>query len=64
MFMCTRLIIYKLRYYKLGGQPKHTRDIQTILDTIGGELDIAYIEQWVKAFDLANEWYRAQHIRE
>ncbi len=58
------LIIYKLRYYKISFQPKHTKDIQTILDAMAEDLDFPYIEHWVKTFDLVNEWDTAQNVRE
>ncbi len=37
------LIIYKLWYYSLSQQTKHLRDIASIVLTLGGDLDEAYI---------------------
>lgn len=54
------LIIYKLRYYLLSEQPKHIRDIQSILLAIGGQLDYAYLEQWITYFNLKSAWHKAQ----
>jgi hypothetical protein len=50
------LILNKLRYYNLSQQPKHVRDIASILLELGGELDLAYLEKWVAHFDLTNVW--------
>ncbi|MFN8489096.1 MAG: hypothetical protein U0350_16025 [Caldilineaceae bacterium] len=58
------LIIYKLRYYQLSQQPKHIRDIQSILKASGAELDYAYLEQWITYFNLSSPWYKAQHWNE
>ena len=55
------LIINKLRYYQLSEQPKHMRDIQSILEAIGEELDYAYLQKWIDYFSLSSPWYKAQH---
>jgi hypothetical protein len=55
------LIIYKLRYYQLSGQTKHMRDIQSILVAMGNELDYAYLDQWIKYFNLFSSWQTAQN---
>ncbi len=54
------LILYKLRYYLLSSQTKHMRDIKSMLDTIGNKIEIAYLEQWIKHFNLFSAWYKAQ----
>ncbi len=58
------LIINKLRYYQLSQQPKHMRDIQSILEAIGEELDYTYLQQWITYFSLSSPWYKAQHWNE
>jgi hypothetical protein len=55
------LILNKLRYFNLSQQPKHVRDITSILLEMGDELDLAYLEAWVPHFDLAAVW---QEVRE
>ena len=50
------LIINKLRYFKISGQPKHTRDIKSILFAMSDELDMDYIEEWVAHFGLEESW--------
>jgi hypothetical protein len=58
------LIIYKLRYYLLSEQPKHIRDIQSILLAMGGELDRSYLERWTTHFNLQSAWHKAQNWKE
>jgi hypothetical protein len=52
------LIIYKLRYYLLSEQPKHIRDIQSILAAMGDELDYSYLQQWIDHFNLSSPWHK------
>ena len=54
------LILYKLRYYQLSQQPKHMRDIQSILVAMGEQLDHAYMHDWIDYFNLSSAWYTAQ----
>ncbi len=53
-------IIYKLRYFLLSEQTKHMRDIQSILHVMNGELEHAYLEQWITYFNLKSVWHKAQ----
>src|SRR5688572_8117742 len=41
------LILYKLIYFAISHQPKHSRDIAAILRAKKNQLDFAYIEVWV-----------------
>ncbi len=50
------LIIYKLWYFSLSHQTKHLRDITAILQTLGKEIEIAYIEKWVNIIGLNSIW--------
>lgn len=50
------LILYKLQYFSLSQQPKHIRDIASIVQTLGDELDTAYIQQWVERLGLGELW--------
>jgi hypothetical protein len=54
------LILYKLMYLGLSGQPKHARDIAAILKAKKGQLDYGYIESWVVRLGLISVW---QEIR-
>jgi hypothetical protein len=50
------LILYKLMYLGLSGQPKHSRDIAAILRTKKDQLDFGYIEGWVGQLGLSSVW--------
>lgn len=50
------LILNKLRYFGLSQQPKHVRDIISILLAIGDQLDMAYIEDWAARLGLTALW--------
>jgi hypothetical protein len=50
------LILYKLMYLGLSGQPKHARDIAAILRAKKDQLDLGYIEEWVTQLGLSSVW--------
>jgi hypothetical protein len=50
------LILYKLMYLGLSGQPKHARDIAAILRSKKDQLEIGYIEKWVTQLGLGSVW--------
>jgi hypothetical protein len=50
------LILYKLMYLGLSGQPKHARDIAAILRAKKNQLDLRYIEEWVNHLGLGSVW--------
>ena len=50
------LIIYKLWYYSISQQTKHIRDITSIVMTLGDELDLSYVDKWVKEKGVLNIW--------
>ena len=50
------LILYKLMYLGLSGQPKHARDIAAILRAKKNQLDFGYIEDWVTRLGLGSVW--------
>ena len=50
------LILYKLMYFGLSQQSKHSRDIAAILKSKKNELDLNYIEQWVAHLGLSSLW--------
>ncbi len=50
------LILYKLMYLGLSGQPKHARDIAAILKTKKDQLDYGYTEGWVDRLGLNSVW--------
>jgi hypothetical protein len=50
------LILYKLMYLGLSGQPKHARDIAAILRAKKDQLDFGYIKEWVAQLGLGSVW--------
>ena len=50
------LILYKLIYFGLSQQSKHSRDIAAILRAKKNELDLDYIEQWATRLGLNSLW--------
>ncbi len=54
------LILYKLHYFRLSQQPKHVRDITSILLAMADELDMAYITTWAHRLGLAMLWAEMQ----
>jgi hypothetical protein len=50
------LILYKLIYFGLNQQSKHSRDIAAILKSKKSELDLNYIEGWVTHLGLTSVW--------
>ena len=56
------LILYKLLYFSISQQPKHTRDIAAILRAKGDQLDEAYIEKWIEQLGLKGLWRELKGI--
>jgi len=50
------LILYKLMYFGLSQQSKHSRDIAAILKSKKDALDLDYIEQWATRLGLISIW--------
>lgn len=50
------LILYKLIYFGLSQQSKHSRDIAAILKSKKNELDMDYIKQWTNRLGLSSIW--------
>ena len=50
------VILYKLMYFGLSQQSKHSRDIAAILKSKKNELDMNYIEQWAARLRLSSLW--------
>ena len=50
------LILYKLMYFGLSQQSKHSRDIAAILKAKKNDLDLDYIEGWAVRLGLSSVW--------
>jgi len=54
------LILYKLHYFRVSQQPKHIRDIASIVLAMTNELEYAYIEDWATSLGLQPLWDEVQ----
>jgi hypothetical protein len=50
------LILYKLIYFGISQQPKHSRDIAAILRAKKDQIDFGYIEEWATRLGLSSLW--------
>ena len=50
------LILYKVMYFGLSQQSKHSRDVAAILKAKKNDLDMVYIEQWAARLGLSTLW--------
>ncbi len=50
------VIVRKLEYYREAGSDKHLRDIRSIVDSCGEQLDRDLIHEWVERKGLEAEW--------
>ena len=55
------LILNKLHYFGLSYQPRHVRDIVSILLALGEELDLNYIESWAVRLGLTALWQKVRN---
>jgi hypothetical protein len=52
------VILRKLEYHREGGSEKHLRDIRSILEISGGQLDHSALQDWILKLGLQTEWDR------
>ena len=50
------LILYKLLYFSISQQPKHSRDIAAILHANKDRIEFSYIEEWATRLGLSSLW--------
>lgn len=51
------LILNKLRFYQISKQPKHVRDITSIVLSQGAALDSQYIDSWTEQLGVTSIWH-------
>lgn len=56
------ILIAKLEWAKLGDSERQLRDASGIIAIQGEGLDTEYVERWVVALELENEWTRAKEL--
>ena len=50
------LILYKLLYFNISQQSKHSRDIAAILQAKKDRIDFAYIQEWATRLGISSLW--------
>jgi hypothetical protein len=53
-------VVAKLEWARAGESERQLRDVVGILEARAGELDLAYVERWVRELDLGVLWERAR----
>lgn len=54
------VVIAKLLWARAGESDKQIRDVATVLRSQGDDLDVLYVENWVKRLGLEKEWTTAR----
>jgi hypothetical protein len=54
------VLLAKLEWAKLGESERQIRDAAGIIEIQGAKLDIDYVERWVAALDIEDQWHAAQ----
>ena len=54
------LLLAKLEWAKMGDSQRQIRDAVGILEIQGKDLDLEYIEKWVRALKLQKQWEAAR----
>lgn len=55
------LILNKLRYFQISQQPKHVRDIASIVLNLDQDLDYGYIDSWTGVLGVVESWQEIQN---
>ena len=54
------MLLAKLEWAKLGESERQIRDAAGIIQIQGASLDIGYVERWVAALNIEDQWHTAQ----
>ncbi|MEX2181110.1 MAG: nucleotidyl transferase AbiEii/AbiGii toxin family protein [Gemmatimonadaceae bacterium] len=54
------VILSKLEWARLGGSARQLEDVATLIRVRGDDLDRAYVERWVAALVLGDEWEKVE----
>lgn len=54
------VIVYKLRYFQMGGSDRHLRDIARILEISGSAINVQTLEHWIARLELGAVWEKAR----
>ncbi len=50
------VILKKLEFYREGRSPKHVRDVRSIVEARGSDLDMEFITERIRSMNLAEVW--------
>jgi hypothetical protein len=56
------VLLAKLEWAKLGESERQIRDVAGIIQIQGANLDIDYVERWVAALEIEDQWAAAKRI--
>ncbi|HEV7488776.1 MAG TPA: hypothetical protein VGQ65_24140 [Thermoanaerobaculia bacterium] len=56
------MVLAKLEWAKLGESERQIKDAAGIIEIQGANLDLDYVERWVAALGIADQWNSAQRI--
>ena len=56
------VLIAKLEWFKMGESERQLNDAAGIIRIQGERLDVAYIEHWIEALGLQEQWLKARHL--
>ena len=54
------VVLWKLEFYREGGEGKHLRDIRGILEVSGARMDLRFLDEAARKLRLESEWNRAR----
>jgi len=56
------VIVAKMQWAMQGGSERQLQDAAGILSTQGSNLDVAYVEWWVRELELETQWQEIQQL--
>jgi hypothetical protein len=56
------MVLAKLEWAKLGESERQIKDAAGIIEIQGANLDLDYVERWVAALDIEDQWNAAQRM--
>lgn len=54
------VILYKLRYFQMGGSDRHLRDIARMMEISGSAVERPILDRWIARLNLVAEWMKAR----
>ena len=54
------VIVYKLRYFQMGGSDRHLRDVGRMMEVAGASVNTLMLDHWISQLRLEAEWAKAR----